>query len=68
MLLGSLLVVLATGLWPLGITGAACAIAYNVWAWRRVELFPIPRKNALMARRVDQGTGIAAILSMFLFW
>lgn len=66
--LAGLLTALTTGLWPLGITGLAMAVAYNNWAWARVELFPIPGEASAMARRVNRGTNIAVVIAMFISW
>ena len=39
--------------WWLLLAGAALVVAHNVWAWRRVELFPISEEAAKTAAQVS---------------
>jgi hypothetical protein len=39
--------------WPAAIAGAGLVVAHNVWAWRRVELFPISEESAKAAAQVS---------------
>lgn len=41
----------AQSLWS-GLAGLAMVAAYNVWAWRRVELWPIDANSSQIAARV----------------
>jgi hypothetical protein len=38
--------------WPV-VAGLAFAVVHNVWAWRRVELFPISEESAKTAARIS---------------
>ena len=41
-------------------------VSYNVWAWRRVELFPISTESAKLAAQVSWWlVGLAALLKIF---
>ncbi len=35
------------------VPGVCVAIAFNLWAWRRVELIPITKESAVTARKVN---------------
>ncbi len=47
------------------LAGLPFAIAYNVWAWRRVEMTPISAEAAAKARRV--GWFVAALILLGIF-
>ena len=41
-------------------------VSYNMWAWRRVELFPISAESAKLAAQVSWWLiGLAALLKIF---
>jgi hypothetical protein len=41
-------------------------VSYNVWAWRRVELFPISAESAKLAAQASWWlVGLAALLRLF---
>jgi hypothetical protein len=44
---------LALASWWAFLAGLAVIVAYNVWAWRRAELFPISEASAQAAGRVS---------------
>jgi len=47
------------------LASACVAIAYNVWAWRRAELFPISAESAKAAATVETGLAVG-VLAYFL--
>jgi hypothetical protein len=50
------------------LAGACVALAYNAWAWRRAELFPISAESAKAAAAVETGWAVGALayfLSVF---
>src|SRR5688572_1108691 len=40
------------GFWLGAVVAACLSGAFNVWAWRRVQMFPIPKENAQAAANV----------------
>jgi len=36
--------------WMAGLLGLVAAVAFNLWAWPRAEMFPIPKESARNAR------------------
>nr|WP_315183275.1 hypothetical protein [uncultured Albidiferax sp.] len=51
--------------WPL-VVGLCCAVALNLWAWRRVTLWPIPKESVRTASKVDWFlTALSAVLMIF---
>ena len=49
-----------------GISGLSLVVAYNVWAWRRVALFPITTESASTAAQVSWWVlAIAALVKIF---
>lgn len=46
-------------LWLAVLVGVCCAVGYNLWAWRRVTLWPIPKESVRRARKM--GWFLAAI-------
>jgi hypothetical protein len=48
-----------------GCAAASLAPAYNWWAWRRVELWPIPKDAADTANKVSWIVGLLGLLT---FW
>ena len=66
--LGALSVVLAMVLasWFAALACFAFLVAHNVWAWRRVELFPISEDSAKTAARVSWWLlALAALFRLF---
>lgn len=60
--------IVATGLqtFLVAVPGACLAVAYNVWAWKRVELTPIPKENADAAKAVNWLlAGLYALFALF---
>ena len=49
----------------LGVVGIPVAICYNVWAWRRAELFPISGESATVSRQAAWVVNLLAIFSIF---
>ncbi|MEJ8846752.1 hypothetical protein [Variovorax rhizosphaerae] len=51
----------------LAVAGAMClSVVFNMWAWRRAEMFPIPEESAEAARTVGWFlTGLYALLALF---
>lgn len=48
------------------VPGVCLAVAYNVWAWKRVELTPIPKENADAAEAVNWLlAGLYALFALF---
>jgi hypothetical protein len=64
----TLLVVLgfavAGALWG-ALCGLPVAVAYNVWAWRRAEMFPIAPETAANARRASWLVTLLSALGIF---
>jgi hypothetical protein len=54
-----------TGTWLWSFPVVAAAVAYNQWAWRRAELFPIFPRNVANARRATWAVTLAWIASFF---
>jgi len=52
----------AAGAWPLGLLAIPVAVAHNVWAWRRVTLWPISAQSAAKARAVSGWMLAAGVL------
>ena len=52
----------AAGFWPLGLLSIPLAVAHNVWAWRRVMLWPISAQSAAKARVVSWWMLAAGVL------
>ncbi|WP_411878467.1 hypothetical protein [Polaromonas sp. YR568] len=42
-----------SGSWLVGLSVCLLAVAYNLWAWQREALWPIPKENAQAARRAN---------------
>ena len=54
------------GFWLGAVVAACLSGAFNVWAWRRVEMFPIPKENAQAAAKVGWLVASAwALLALF---
>lgn len=53
----------ASGYVGIGLAGIPLAIAYNLWAWERVELFPISGQAAARARTASWTVHLLALLS-----
>src|SRR3954470_4469488 len=52
--------------WLVGLACFSLVVAHNVWAWRRVELFPISEDSAKVAAQVSWGVmGLAVLLKIF---
>lgn len=49
----------------MGCAAALLALAYNGWAWRRVELWPIPKEAAETAHKVSW---VVSLLGWLAFW
>lgn len=48
------------------VPGVCLAVAYNVWAWRRAELTPIPKESAEAAKAVNWFfAALYALFSLF---
>lgn len=61
--------VLAAGIagsWLLGGLGCLLTVGYNLWAWQRIELFPIFDENVTAARQVTWLLVVVSILLKFL--
>lgn len=54
---------LLTASYLVGIAGLVPVLAYNLWAWRRVELFPISPESAQTAERVSWWLLIGLVLT-----
>ncbi|MDP2076028.1 hypothetical protein [Hydrogenophaga sp.] len=54
---------LTQSLWA-GLAGLALVGVYNVWAWRRVELWPIDRDSAKTASQVGWFASLLAWLAV----
>lgn len=50
----------------LGVLGAIAAVAYNIWAWNRAELFPISTGGAAAARRANWLVSALAFLAILI--
>nr|WP_315227388.1 hypothetical protein [uncultured Albidiferax sp.] len=51
--------------WAL-VVGLCCAVALNLWAWRRVTLWPIPKESVKAAGKVAWlWTAVCAMLAIF---
>jgi hypothetical protein len=50
---------LASLWWTLA--GACLTVAYNIWAWKRVELFPVTPEIARKSRLVSGWTNVLAL-------
>jgi hypothetical protein len=48
-----------------GCAAAPLALAYNLWAWRRVDLWPIAKDAADTANKVSWVVGLLGLLT---FW
>lgn len=48
-----------------GVVGVPLAVCYNVWAWRRAELFPISGESAATSRQVSWVVNILAFFGIF---
>jgi hypothetical protein len=48
-----------------GLVGVPIAVAFNIWMWKRAELFPIAGENASTARRVNWVVNVLALLGIF---
>lgn len=55
----------AKSLWA-GAAGLALVVAYNMWAWRHVELWPISEPDAKTANKVGWLAALAAWVMAFL--
>ena len=49
----------------LGLVGIPIALAYNVWAWKRAELYPISEDSANTSRRGSWIVNTLALLGIF---
>lgn len=49
----------------LGLLGLPVAVSYNVWAWRRAELFPISARSATASRRAGWLVNLLALIGIF---
>lgn len=57
---------LAMQSWPLALSGLALAVAHNLWAWRRAELFPISPESSRKANQANWWLiGIVVFLKIF---
>lgn len=52
------------GFWPLGLLSIPLAVAHNLWAWRRVRLWPISAKASAEARAASWWVTAATVLFM----
>lgn len=52
---------LASLWWTLA--GVCLTVAYNVWAWKRVELFPVTAEIARKSRAVSGWTNVLALFA-----
>jgi hypothetical protein len=50
----------------LGLVGIPLAVAHNLWAWKRAELWPISGKSSKASRRGGWIVNTVAVLSIFL--
>jgi hypothetical protein len=50
----------------LGLTGIPVAVAYNLWAWKKAELWPISGESSKASRRGGWIVNTLAVLSIFL--
>lgn len=50
--------------WWAGLAGLTLVVAYNVWAWRRVELWPIDSNSSQTAARVSWLATVLAWLAV----
>lgn len=52
--------------YAVGAAGLLLVVAHNIWAWRRVELFPISEESAKVAARVSWWLlAVGALLKLF---
>lgn len=48
------------------VAGVGIVVAYNMWAWRQVELFPISTESARVAANVNWWVlALAALVKIF---
>ena len=48
------------------VSGVCLSVAFNMWAWRRAVLVPIPKVNVDNARKVGWFlTGVYALIALF---
>jgi hypothetical protein len=65
-LIGSMVAAAGAMSYPLAGSGVCLSVAFNVWAWRRAMLVPIPKENAVNARAVGWVlTGLYALVALF---
>ena len=64
-----LVAAMAGALWGQPLWGALCglpfAVAYNFWAWRRAEMFPIAPESVANARRAGWLVTVLSALGIF---
>ena len=59
---GSAILAVATASYWVFVAGLALVVAYNLWAWRRVDLYPIPVESAKAAAQVSWWLLLSAAL------
>ena len=65
-LIGSMVAAAGAMSYPLAVSGVCLSVAFNMWAWRRAVLVPIPKENVDNARAVGWVlTGVYALIAMF---
>jgi hypothetical protein len=52
--------------YPLALSGVCLSVAFNIWAWKRAVLVPIPKESVDNARTVGWVlTGVYALIALF---
>jgi hypothetical protein len=65
-LVASMVIAAGAMSYPLAVSGMCLSAAFNIWAWRRAELIPIPKENVANARVVRWFlAGIYALIALF---
>lgn len=51
---------------PAALSAACMSVAFNLWAWKRADMFPIPKENAKSALAASGFlAGLWALLAIF---
>lgn len=60
------LLALNAAFWLAALLALCIAVGFNVWAWRRAELFPIPKQDAQTAAAVGWfAAGLSVLFALF---
>lgn len=66
LLVGSLATAAAVMSYLVAVGGVCLAVAFNMWAWKRAELVPIPKENVDKEKAANWFVGGMAMLAALL--